>query len=507
MTTPNDERPDPTFPHNYTAVPMHQQRSSDEDGTFVGDDLSRQDSNSALKGETSGTDADNGGRTGRPRGYTHLSLATDHMGPSISSMKSPSQTREQASRLDDDLAMLQVERQISNQDGLNREQSQSRSLRRQRTRHEDPIDEFDAATNPLHEKTAIYKPPENPSTSLSKFFKKVHGSSFLVRYFVYITPVVLIILIPLLLGALLFKNASVAGVEMVWFCIWLEIVWLTLWAGRILAKCLPWPIGLLSSLFTNNSKKWRDMGKQLELPATLFFWWLAIEISFLPTMKNHHTNGDKATKDWERTTNRVLISIFVGMVLNFVEKIIVQLIAISFHLRTYADRIELNKFQIGSLAKLYKFSKEKIAMEDSEFEQTGTASGARTPGQFVKEAQKNTKEAFSKFGDIAGKVAGDFTGRQVTQSTHPHQVVLTLLGSTNGAQVLARRLYRTFAREETETVHSDDLRNAFETDEEADAAFSMFDKDMNGDISMEELESVCIEVSILISPRSAELFR
>jgi small-conductance mechanosensitive channel len=71
---------------------------------------------------------------------------------------------------------------------------------------------------------------------------------------------------------------------------------------------------------------------------------------------------------------------------------------------------------------------------------------------------------------------------------------LTLLSSTGGSQVLARRLYRTFAREETETVHSDDLKNAFETDEEAEAAFSMFDKDMNGDISMEELEAVCVEI-------------
>jgi small-conductance mechanosensitive channel len=236
------------------------------------------------------------------------------------------------------------------------------------------------------------------------------------------------------------------------------------------------------------------MGKQLELPATLFFWWLAIEISFLPTMTNHHTNGNKGTKHWEVTMNKVLVSIFVGMVLNFVEKIIVQLIAISFHLRTYADRIELNKFQIASLAKLYKFSKEKIAMEDSEFEQQGPSSGALTPGKFVKEAQKNTKEAFSKFGDLAGKVAGDFTGRQVTSSTHPSQVVLALIGSSNGSQVLARRLYRTFAREETETVHSEDLRHAFENDDEADAAFSMFDKDMNGDISMEELEAVCVEI-------------
>lgn len=33
-------------------------------------------------------------------------------------------------------------------------------------------------------------------------------------------------------------------------------------------------------------------------------------------------------------------------------------IAISFHIRTYADRIELNKFQIASLTKLYAHAKE-----------------------------------------------------------------------------------------------------------------------------------------------------
>lgn len=236
------------------------------------------------------------------------------------------------------------------------------------------------------------------------------------------------------------------------------------------------------------------MGKQLELPATLFFWWLAIEISFLPTMTNHHTNGDKTVKDWERTMNKVLVSIFVGFILNFVEKIIIQLIAISFHLRTYQDRIELNKFQIQSLVKLYIFSKEKITMEDSDFAAKEPPSGARTPGLFVEKAQKSTREAFSKFGDIAGKIAGDFTGRQVTKSTHPNQVVLALLGTTAGSQVLARRLYRTFAREETETVYSDDLKHAFDNDDEADAAFTMFDKDMNGDISMEELEAVCVEI-------------
>lgn len=72
--------------------------------------------------------------------------------------------------------------------------------------------------------------------------------------------------------------------------------------------------------------------------------------------------------------------------------------------------------------------------------------------------------------------------------------VLTLLSSTSGAQVLARRLYRTFAHGDSEVVQSEDLKPAFTNDDEATAAFTMFDKDLNGDISMEELEAVCVEV-------------
>jgi len=462
------------------------QRSSDEDGTVVGEEHHH-----PLHLDTGARPAH-----GRSRSGTHLTVETAHDIQPMKGISSPSQTREQASRLNDDLAVLAVEQGLDEKEALMRNASTTRSMTRVRSRREDLVDDFDEATNPLHEQAARYTPPENPTTNFSKFFKKVHNSSWLVRYFTYITPLVLVILIPILLGAFVFKDATVGGVKLVWFSIWLMIIWLTLWAGRVLAKLLPWPIGLVSSLFTNNSKKWRDMGKQLELPATLFFWWLAIEVSFLPTMKNHHLNGDKSTRDWEGSMNKVLVAIFVGFVLNFIEKIIIQLIAISFHLRTYQDRIELNKFQIGSLAKLYRFSKEKIAMEDSEFEQDNDqgASGARTPGQVLTEAQKNIKVGFNKFGDIAGKVAGDFTGRAVNGSSHPHQVVLQLISTTSGAQVLARRLYRTFARPETETVHSEDLNNAFDSDEEANAAFSMFDKDMNGDISMEELEAVCVEI-------------
>lgn len=474
MTSPAQELPRLEF-----APPSH--RSSDDDSTAVGQDRQDGPVDSRLLHErlTVETSRDPNSRFDDPR-------------------PSPSQTREEAHRLDDEILLQRAERLTSMESRQSEVGRTSTNLHRTRSRAPEPLDEFDTATNPIHERTAIYKPPENPSTKIAKFFKYIHQSSFVVRYFTYIVPVTVLLLIPVLIGALLpaGKRASVGGVKLLWFGVWLEIIWLTLWAGRIVARLIPVPLGLIASLFTNNAKKWRDLGKALEIPATLFFWWLGIEISFLPTMVNHHVDGNTHTRHWESVLNKVIVSVFVGVTLNFIEKIIIQLIAISFHLRTYADRIEVNKFQIGSLTKLYIFSKAKIAMEDAEFEEkpSGPGSGARTPAKYAAQAQQAINKAFAKVGDVAGTVAGDFTGRSIAKSGHPSQVVLTLLNTTNGSQVLARRLYRTFVREDCETVSSDDLKAAFDNDDEADAAFSMFDKDMNGDISMEELEAVCVEI-------------
>lgn len=223
------ERPEPTYEMDSN---RHvQQRSSDDDGTYVGEDLSQQHSNHQT-------------HTGRPRSGTHLTVDTAHDVPLLRSMNSPSQTREQASRLNDDLTVLQIEQGLSrNAEDLQRGNSMTRSMTRVRSRREDLVDDFDAATNPLHETAARYQPPENPTTSFSKFFKKIHESSWLVRNFTYIIPMVILILIPLLLGALVFKEATVGGVKLVWFSIWLMIVWLTLWLGRV---CIPFSFfGLL----------------------------------------------------------------------------------------------------------------------------------------------------------------------------------------------------------------------------------------------------------------------
>jgi small-conductance mechanosensitive channel len=477
MTTPTKEFPAFEFQQ---PTPQRTHRSSDEEGTVVGNDRPDGSVDSYALRDRLNVEAEKGPITDRR----------------YEQSPSRSRNREEASRMQDELRLQEAERLATV--ASNTEGRASTSLQRSRSRVAEPIDDFDVATNPLHETTNVYKPPEHPTTKVAKFFKYIHESSWLIRYFTYIVPVTALLLIPILIGTLTDpgRNANVGSVKLLWFGIWLQIVWLTLWGGRIAAKCIPFPFGLISSMFTNNSKKWRDFGKQLELPITLFLWWLAIEISFLPIMTNNRINGGRGATSWMATMNKVLVSFLVGAILNLVEKIIIQLIAISFHLRTYADRIELNKFQIGSLTKLYIYSKEQIQMEDHEFREkdSGPASGTRTPAMYMDLAVNAANKAVAKVGDVAGAVAGDFTGQKVAKSDHPGQVILELLRTTPGSQVLARRLYRTFVREGEETVASDDLRKAFDNDDEATAAFSMFDKDMNGDISMEELEAVCVEI-------------
>lgn len=157
-------------------------------------------------------------------------------GHDASSLRSRYSTRETNTRLGDDLAVMEAERVVS-QSTHDAQSKKSRDHHSTRSR-QSAVDEFDEATNPLHERAALYQPPEKPTTKVARFVKKLHESSFVVRYLTYIVPLVVILLVPLLVGALAFPEANVGGVSLLWFSVWLEILWLTAWAGRVCVAVL-----------------------------------------------------------------------------------------------------------------------------------------------------------------------------------------------------------------------------------------------------------------------------
>lgn len=242
MSTPIQEKEQFSFPafpadqqHNHNQGSFPERRSSDEDGTLQGEHRyedhnehhEHHEHHQHHQQHEQHVD-DNHLRIG-----TSFTNDPEYLSKRTQSPLSAAAQREQSRRLDDDLEMLRVERVISSEvkdDG----QSMGKSMvSRSRGGGGEPVDDFDVNTTPIHEKTKIYRPPAHPATALARFFKKVHGSSILVRYFVYITPLVLLLLIPVLLGLFLFKQTTVGGVKLFWFGIWLEIVWLTLWLARV----------------------------------------------------------------------------------------------------------------------------------------------------------------------------------------------------------------------------------------------------------------------------------
>ena len=415
-------------------------------------------------------------------------------------LRSPHNTRAEASRLDDDLELLRAERFISNQEHDN--------ISRHRTRP--TFERMDTDVEDHFNPQATYEEkdvtPKDENAAGYKVLKLLKKLPRFVRYFLYLLPGAALLMIPILLGIFAINQeenpvGGIGGPPLFWFGIWLQIVWGSLWVSRMITSLMPHIFHSTARIGgSTNAKKWKEVGHNLELHTALFLWMLAVLISYNPIVANNRVKVPKGREDdvdrkWIGIVFKVIIAIFVLVTLNFVEKIIIQWIAEAFHTRTYATRIENNKGDIRQLVHLFEYAKGKLEQTD-EFWQgnanSGGDSGSQTPMQTLHD---NARQVLGKVGQVAGKVGNDFIGRK-TDMNHPRKVVAELLRTTGSSHTLARLIYRSLVRADEEMVFTDDMLQAFQTPEEADAAFNMFDKDMNGDISIEEFETVTNEISL-----------
>ncbi|KIX02280.1 uncharacterized protein Z518_08219 [Rhinocladiella mackenziei CBS 650.93] len=344
-----------------------------------------------------------------------------------------------------------------------------------------------------------------------RFYKKVYNASVITRYFVIVAPLALAIAIPIIIGATVAPNARIGGVQIVWFFSWIEVVWVSLWVSKLLARFLPFLFQFLCGVVSSGTRKYALVLGALEIPLSLVGWSVVSLTTFIPIMTlnpDQRSRGDTRPTNWESVVKNILFACVFSTLVLLVEKVLIQLLSISYHRKQFDERIKDSKRNIYLVSLLYDASRHLFPMYCREFAEedymindvldlAGSAgprnstihgdkrSGSAAPLRLI----QNVARAGDKVTAAFGNVAQEITGKKVFNPTASHSVVVQALEKKHSAEALARRLWMSFVLEGKDALSREDIIDVLGSDrtQEAEEAFQVLDVDSNGDISLEEM--------------------
>lgn len=287
--------------------------------------------------------------------------------------------------------------------------------------------------------------------AMGRLYNKIIGFSVVTRYLVYVVPVGLLLAIPLIvLSAIGEKNGLAVGKfkggsndgkpgpPLFKIFLWIEIMWLSLWVAKVVAWFLPAIFMFFTGVVSKGTRKYATVLGNLILPFSFFFWALASYVTF----KNLYRDEDRSATfvPWCQTMGRVLGALFVSSAVFLGEKAIVQLIGISYHQRSFANRIKASKREVHLLGLLYDASRTLFPMHCPEFadedyiindsiemmlrgKKGHKRAGSATPMKLIGEVGRIGDKVTSVFGNIASEI----TGKSVFNPNSAHSIVLEAL--------------------------------------------------------------------------------
>lgn len=365
---------------------------------------------------------------------------------------------------------------------------------------------------------------ENKLNAMGRFYKKVIGFSVVTRYLVYVVPVGLLLAVPLIVLALTdHKNDILVGTRtapnpaddtktdrfegppLFKIFLWTEIMWLSLWIAKVVAWFLPGVFMFFTGVVSPGTRKYATVLTNLIIPFSFFFWALASYVTFKNLYRGYTSNIT-----WCKTMDRILGALFVSSAVFLGEKAIVQLIGISYHQRSFANRIKASKREIHLLGLLYDASRTLFPMYCQEFadedyiindsieimlrgKKGHKRPGSATPMRLIGDAARIGDKVTSVFGNIASEI----TGKQVFNPNSAHSVVLEALEKNKSSEALARRIWMSFVVEDNQALYLEDVQEVLGPayKKEAEEAFYAIDNDENGDISLDEMVRKVVEIS------------
>ena len=357
-----------------------------------------------------------------------------------------------------------------------------------------------------------YKEKDTQLTAMGRFYDKIVGFSVVTRYMVYVVPVAAILAIPIALGATTAKETRVAGMRLLWFFLWIELVWLSIWIAKLFAQFLPYMFVFLCGVVSPGTRKYALILRNVEIPLSLVGWAVATNATF----KVLSERSDNIPQGWYGIMQKILGAALIASLIYLAEKMIIQLISISYHQRSFDARIAESKRNIFLLGLLYEASRSLFPMYCQEFEEEDYTiatsfegrvgakskkaghehkkrSGSATPMRLLNGVVRVGDKVTSAFGNIATEI----TGKQVFNPNSAHSIVIEALEKKKSSEALARRIWQSFVVEGAEGLTLDDIREVLgpARRDEADEAFYSIDVDGNADISLDEMIMKIVDMS------------
>jgi hypothetical protein len=276
---------------------------------------------------------------------------------------------------------------------------------------------------------------------------------------------------------------------------------------KIVAHFLPNIFEFLVGVVSPGVRKYALLLRAVEKPLSFVLWMIVNQATF-PLLVQ--VVDDKPRPKWIDVMQQVLLGLLVSTIIILAERVLIQLISISYHRKQFDSKIKESKRNVYLLGILYDTSRElfpaycnEFAEEDYTIQDTildlglgskkGTAkhgrSGSRTPLRLIREVGRDAGRIGDKLTSIFGTIASEITGKKVFDPNSAHSIVLTALERNKSSEALARRIWMSFVVEGRNELTIEDFVEVMgpARQEEAEECFTSLDRDGNGDISLDEM--------------------
>ncbi|CZS99026.1 related to mechanosensitive ion channel [Rhynchosporium graminicola] len=357
---------------------------------------------------------------------------------------------------------------------------------------------------------------ETSVTGLGWLYNKIVTFSVVTRYLLYVAPLAMMIAAPIVIYAVTNREAKFLGTGVkVWlFWLWIEIIWLSIWVSKLISKAIPAIFMFISGVVSSGTRKYATILRAVEIPLSLVGWSVTSLVTFTALTSQQLNGGEH--KHWISVMQKILAPCLIASIMFLVEKMLIQLISINYHKRSFDGRIKDSKRNIHLLGMLYDASRTLFPVYCPEFvdedyiindsieallaKATGQKpgkhghkrSGSATPMRII----GNIGRVGDKVTSVFGNIASEITGKQVFNPHSSHTIIIEALEKTRSSEALAKRLWMSFVVEGKESLFADDIEEVLGPGrkEEADEIFSALDNDSNGDISLEEMIMKVVEM-------------